>query len=100
MTLNTTSLVSSVHQQMLTTGHKSYLSLRKLLQVLELRRHPQGDTNTKKYKHQQTKCTKNDVLVLMLQNIFNSLRMAPRCETCRNLLRFMYDLYVILCICW
>jgi len=48
MTLNTRSLVSSIHQQMLTIGHKTYLSLRKFLHVSEPRCHPQGHTNTKK----------------------------------------------------
>jgi len=95
MTLNTTNLVSSIHQQMLTTGHKSYLSQKTPT------RFGTAVPSSRRYKYKKSISTNkpnvpswNDVLVLM------PWRWHLGAEACRNFLRFMYDLYVIVCNCW
>jgi len=109
-----TAVVNYILHKMHTIRHKSYRSLRKLLRIPASRCHPQEVAYTKVYKHQRNhlgsemhsvrifqilklKITTQLAAVIILR-IRNSLT-APR-ETCRSFVRFMYDLYLIVCAYW
>jgi hypothetical protein len=90
---------NDIHQQTHTIKQKSYVSLRKLLQVSAQKCHPQGFRDTKEYKHYYISLG-GDCWCLYSFVSLNPWGWHFCAETFSSFLRLMYDLYLTVCICW